>query len=86
MPSTRVVEAVDVFEDCHLGLSSCLPRMSSEQFCFDTFEEGLDGSIVIAIAFSAHRHPEAVLAQDLLIVVRAVLRPAICVVIAAFGW
>ena len=60
--------------------------MSPDQFCFDSFEEGLDGSIVIAIAFSDHRHLAAVLAQDLLVVVRAVLRPAVRVVDAAFCW
>ena len=77
MPLTRVVEAIDVFEDCHLDLAPCFPRVSPDQLCFDGFEEGLDGSIVIAIAFSAHRHLEAMLAQDILIIVRAVLAAAI---------
>ena len=47
--------------------------MPPDQFRLDSFEEGLDGSIVIAIAFSAHRHLEAVLVQDLLVIVRTIL-------------
>ena len=86
MPSTRVVVAVDVFENCHLGLSSCLPCIAPDQFRFDGFEEGLDGCVIITISFSVHRHLEAMLTQDFLIVMRAVLRPAIRVVDAAFGW
>jgi len=86
MASSRIVEAVDVFEYRHLRLASCFPRMSPDQFCLDGFEEGFDGGVIIAITFSAHRYLEAMLALNLLIVVRTILRPAIRVVNAAFGW
>ena len=69
MSTSRVIEAVDVFEDRHLSLSASFPGAPPDQFGLDGFEERLDGRIVITIAFAAHRDPEAVLAQDLLIVV-----------------
>jgi len=45
MAAARIVEAVDVFEDCHLGLPPCFPRPSPDQLCLDGFEERLDGGI-----------------------------------------
>ena len=86
MAAARIVEAVDVFEDRHLCFASCLPWMSPDQFCLDGFEEGFDGGVLITITLAAHRDLEAMLAQDLLVVVRTILRPAIRVVNAAFGW
>lgn len=59
--------------------------MPPDQFCFDGFEECLNGSIVVAITLAAHGHLEAMLAQYLLIIVRTILRPAICMMDAAFG-
>ena len=44
------------------------------------------GSIVVAIAFPTHRYLNAVLAQDLLIVVRSVLATAIRMMNVALGW
>ena len=84
MATTRVVEAVDVFEDGHLSLAPRLPRMPPDQFCFDGFEERLDGSVVVTIALAAHRYLEAMLAQDFLVVVRTILATAIRVVDAVF--
>ncbi len=55
------------------------------QLSLDGFEERLDGGIVVTIAFAAHGHLEAILAQDFLVVVGSILRPAICVMNAAFG-
>ena len=81
--ATWIVEPVDVFEDRHLGLPPCFPRMSPDQFCFDGFEEGLESRISIAIILATHRHAESVLAQHLLIVVRTGLGSAIRVVNAA---
>jgi len=69
MAASRIVEAVDVFKDCHLGLPAGVPRIPPDQFGLDGFEERLNGGIVVTITFAAHRHLEAVLAQDLLIVV-----------------
>jgi len=81
-----IVEAVDVFKDRHLGLPSGLPWMPPDQFSFDGLEERLDCRIIVTIALTAHRYLEPMLAQDLLIIVRTILRPAIRVMDAAFGW
>jgi hypothetical protein len=43
--AARIVKAVYVFEDCHLSLASCLPRLPPYQLGFYGFEEGLDGGI-----------------------------------------
>lgn len=40
----------------------------------------------MAITFSAHRYLEPVLAQGFLRIIRAILRPTIRVMDAAFGW
>ena len=50
------------------------------------FEERLDGRIVITITFTAHGDFEAMLAQDLLVVMRTVLAAPVAVEDAAFGW
>jgi hypothetical protein len=52
-------------------------------FGLDGFEERLNCRIIIAIAFATHRYFEAVLAQDLLVVMRTVLAAAIRVMDAA---
>ena len=44
------------------------------------------GRIIVTITFARHRYLEPVLAQDLLVVVRTILRPTIRVMNAAFGW
>ena len=49
MPTTRIVEAIDVFEDRHLSLPPRFPRPSPDQFSLDGLEERLDRRIVIAI-------------------------------------
>ena len=84
MTAARVVEAVDVFKDGHLRLSSCLPCIAPDQFRFDGFEECLDGCVIITISFATHGHFEAVLPQDFLTAMRTILRPAISVMDAAF--
>ena len=73
----RIIEVIDVFKDSHLSLPPCFPRMSPDQFRFDDFEERPNSRIVIAISFSTHGHFEAVLSQDLSIVVRTTVRSAI---------
>lgn len=73
MASSRIVEAVDVFKDRHLGLPARFPRSAPDQFRFDGFEERLNSRIVIAISFATHGHFEVVLSQDFLIVVRTIL-------------
>ena len=58
--------------------------MPPDQFSLDGFEERFDGSVVVTIALPAHRYFEAVLAQDLLIIMRTILAAAIRVLDAAF--
>ena len=50
--------------------------MTPDQLGLDGFEERLNCRIIIAIAFATHRYFEAVLAQDLLVVMRTVLAAA----------
>ena len=57
--------------------------MAPDQFGLEGFEECLDGRIIIAIAFSAHRRLEPMLAQDLLIIMRTILAATIRVMNAA---
>ena len=60
--------------------------MSPDQLCLDRLEERLNSRVVIAVTLAAHRHLEPVLAQDLLVVVRTILRTAIRVMNAVLGW
>ncbi len=69
MPTARVIEAVDVLADGCLGLTADFPGAPPDQLGLDGVEEGFYGGVVIAVAFSAHRRLQAVLAQDLLVVV-----------------
>ena len=68
MSSAWIVEAIDVFEDRHLGLPPGCPRPSPDQLGLDRFEERFNGRIVITITFAAHGDFEAMLAEDLLVV------------------
>lgn len=86
MPSAWIVKAVDVFEDCDLSIASSSPGPLPEHFCLDRFEEGFNRRIIVTIASSAHRYLEAVLTQDLLVIMRAVLASTIGVVDTALGW
>ena len=69
MVASWIVEAIDVFKDCHFSLPAGFPCIAPDQFRLNSFEERFDSCVVIAIALAAHGHAEAVLAQDLLIVV-----------------
>ena len=79
------VEAVDVFEEGYLDLLTGLPMAAPDQLelGLERLEEAFDVGIVVTIAFSARRDLEAVLAQQLVIIVGAVLRPAIRVMDAS---
>jgi hypothetical protein len=43
--------------------------LTPDQFSLYGFEKGFDSGVVIAIALSTHQYLEAVLVQDLLIIV-----------------
>ena len=60
--------------------------MPVEHLVFHPSKEGLHDAIVVTVALAAHRNLEAVLAQQLLIVVGAILRSAIRVMNAAWWW
>ena len=79
MSAAWVIEAVDVLEDGDFGLATGFPRPAPDQLSLDGLEEGLNGGVVIAIAFAAHRRLEPMLTQDLLVVVGPVLAAAIAV-------
>ena len=57
--------------------------MPPDQLGLDGFEDRLDGGVLIAISFTTHRRFEVMLAQDLLVIVRAVLAATIGVMDAA---
>ena len=68
MPTARVIEVVDVWEDGRLSLPTGFPGSSPDQLGLDCLEEGLDSGIVVAVAFAAQRGLEAVFTQDLRVV------------------
>jgi len=43
---TGILKAVDVFEDRHFGVPTCIPRPSSDQLRLDHHEKGLDSGVV----------------------------------------
>ena len=59
MSAAGVIEAVDVLEYGGFGLPAGFPRRAPDQLGLDALEESLDGSVVIAVAFAAHRKPSA---------------------------
>ena len=86
MPTAWVAEAIDVFEDSRLGLATRFPGATPDQLGLDGLEEGLDGGIVVAVALAAHRRLQAMLAKDLLVVVRTILAAAVAVEDATTRW
>lgn len=69
MPSAWIVKAIYVFEDGDLCFATRPPRSLPQQLSLDCLKEGFDRRVVVAIAFATHRHLEAMLAQDFLVVV-----------------
>ena len=70
-------------EDRDFDIAAGLPVSAPDQFCFQRLEEAFDGRVVVTISFAAHRYLEPLLSQKRLVIVSAVLRPAICMVDAA---
>ena len=69
MTATRIVEPIDILEDRAFCLTTCVPFVAPDQLSLDGFEERFNHRIVVAIAFAAHRHLEAILLQALLVLV-----------------
>jgi len=74
VPPSRIVEAVDVSEDGQLCICASVPWPPPDHLCLDRLEKGLDSGVVVAVALAAHRYPEFVPAQRLLVFMRTVLR------------
>jgi hypothetical protein len=64
MAASRIKEAIDVFEDGHLGLSACVPNVPPDQLRLNGYEEGFNGGIIVTISLTAHGYIESMLAQD----------------------
>jgi hypothetical protein len=64
-------------------MTACVPTVAPDQFCLDGFKEGLNHIIVLAISLQAHEDLEAMLGQELLVLVGTILRPTIRVMNAA---
>ena len=57
MFSASVVKTIDILKEGVANPLSCVPSVPPDQFGFEGFKEGLDGSIVITIAFATHPLP-----------------------------
>lgn len=86
MSAPGVVEAIYVAEDGSFRLTPCWPTLPPDQFRLQGFEERLDGGVVIAITFAAHRRAQAISLQFLLIIVGTILAAAIRMEKASFWW
>ena len=60
---------INVLEDCQFRVSSRVSLPAPDQLCLNGLEEGLDCRVVVTVSLGAHRYLEAVLTQELLIVV-----------------
>ena len=83
MPTGRVIEAVDVLEDDGFGFAAGCPRPAPDQFGLDGLEERLDNGVIIVLALAALRRPQAVVAQNFLVVVRTILAATVAMKDAA---
>ena len=86
MSSAGVIEPINVLEDGDFSGSAGLPELPPDQFRLDGLEEGFHCGVIVAITLAAHGYFEAILAQQFLVVMRAILAPAIRMVNTAFGW
>ncbi len=55
MKPDAVVEGFDVVENGCASLGEAAESVMIDQFVFESAEEGFDKSVVVAVAFSAHR-------------------------------
>jgi len=83
MFAAGIVEAIDVFEEGVGDVVSGCPSVPPDQFGLEGFEEGLDGSVVVAVAPATHRYLEAHFPQPFLIVMGTILTATVCVMNAA---
>ena len=86
MSAAWIIEDVDVFEEGDFDVPAGLPASAPDQFGLEGFEKVLDGGVIIAIAFAAHRRCQPVFTQDFLIVVRTVLAAPVAMMNASLWW
>ena len=55
MKSDAVIEGFDVIEDGGASLGEVAEAVVIDQFIFETAKEGLDKSVIVAVAFPTHR-------------------------------
>ena len=77
MESGAVIEGLDVVEDRGTSLGKSGETLVVDDFIFKAVPEGLDESVIAAIAFATHGSDEAVLGQDLPVSSAGKLHPAI---------
>ena len=75
---------VDGVKERIVDLLTCCPSVPPDQFGLYGLEEGLNGSIVVAVSSTAHGHFEAYFTQPLLIIMGTILTAAIRVMKAAW--
>jgi hypothetical protein len=75
VPSQWIVKPIDILEDLPFYLTACVPTVAPDQLFLDGFEEDLNHRIVIAISLPAHGGLEAMLGQELPVLVGTILRP-----------
>ena len=86
MPSSRVVEGVDISTyrpDCALV---CWPAPAVNELLLQGHKEALGHSIVPAVALSAHTDEHVIVQQHLAVSATAVLGPPVCVHDQAGWW
>ena len=55
MKSDAVIEGFDVIEDGGASLGEVAEAVVIDQFIFETAKEGLDKSVIVAVALPTHR-------------------------------
>ena len=53
MPASWIVEAVDIFEDGHLGVATCAPGPLPDQLRLDGFEDRFHRRVVVGTVLAA---------------------------------
>lgn len=85
MPAARIVEAVDIGPDLGCSVAAGFVNGAPDQFRFDGLEYSFDHGVVLAIALPRHGNDEAMLFQEFLIIVLAILAAPIGVMDYPFG-
>jgi len=77
LPTLPIVEQVNVFHDLIGGFGARPVAAMMHEFGFQRAPETLHRRVVIAVSFAAHRHAHSVASEQRLILMAAILAPAI---------